>query len=131
MPPGLLVQLVEENHLVSSQNRGSRDYHKCRELSEGDIVPFPQLSFPLRVNEVIVAAEGRLGNRVSPNRAKPQAVWQFSVHILDTAKELALRTTKQPAWGIIVVSAAQGFGLGARGSGGRWRMRRVEADNPS
>ena len=49
----------------------------------------------------------------SPNRAKPQAVWQFSVHILDSAKELALRTMKQPAWGIIIVFAAQGLGLGA------------------
>ena len=35
------------------------------------------------------------------------------MHILDTTEELALRTTKQPAWGIIVVFAAQGFGLGA------------------
>ena len=71
LPPGLLVHLVDENHLVSSQNRGSRDYHKSRELSEGDIVPFPQLSFPLRVNEVIVGAEGRLGNA---SLAKPRQI---------------------------------------------------------
>ena len=62
MPPGLLVHLVEENHLVSSQNRGPWGYHECLELPEGDIISFPQLSSALQVNEVIVGAEGRLGN---------------------------------------------------------------------